>query len=116
MTADMSITAVRVAQNRVLFKLPPQLGSVPHPLAYVEWFRPLRSRDPVSGLYKVSRATRNMRRYAGVVSVVDISRNCHLSALAIGDISPSWTSDNVLELAPQFLLNHYIDIDRFSMR
>ncbi|KAJ7722129.1 hypothetical protein DFH07DRAFT_857176, partial [Mycena maculata] len=43
---------LRPAQIRVIFKLPLQFGSYPHPLAYIEWFTPLKSRpDPVSGMF-----------------------------------------------------------------
>ncbi|KAJ7877544.1 hypothetical protein B0H14DRAFT_2285187, partial [Mycena olivaceomarginata] len=32
------IQGLRVAQIRAIFCLPPQYGTCPHPLAYIEWF------------------------------------------------------------------------------
>jgi hypothetical protein len=98
----------------VLFKLPAQFGTFAHPLAYIEWFTPLRDPEPIIGMYKISRSTRNHRRNAAVVSVGDIMEDCHLSAVVRGAIDSTWTSDNVLEKATQFYLNRYIDINRFS--
>ncbi|KAJ7860957.1 hypothetical protein B0H14DRAFT_2198077, partial [Mycena olivaceomarginata] len=51
------IHGLRSAQIRTVFKLPPQFGSFPHPLAYVEWFTPLNRPDPVSGMYTTHRST-----------------------------------------------------------
>ncbi|KAI6156697.1 hypothetical protein BKA82DRAFT_3933183, partial [Pisolithus tinctorius] len=48
---------VRVAQVRVIFKLPDYFGNYPHPLVYVEWFTALHRRDPASSLYIVTRST-----------------------------------------------------------
>ncbi|KAJ7690982.1 hypothetical protein B0H17DRAFT_1179726 [Mycena rosella] len=63
------IDGLRPAQVRAIFSLPPQFGSFPHPLAYVEWFTPLNRPDPVSGMYTTHRSTASHRRRAGVVSV-----------------------------------------------
>jgi len=63
-----SISAVRIAQVRVIFKLPKHVGLYPHPLAYVEWFTSLRRRDPVSGQFVVTRSTRNHQRNVSVIS------------------------------------------------
>jgi hypothetical protein len=98
----------------VLFKLPTQFGTFPHPLAYIEWFTPLRDPEPVIGMYKISRSTRNHRRYAAVVSVGDIMEDCYLSAFCRGEIDHAWTTDNVLDLGASFYVNRYIDINRFS--
>ncbi|KAI6027998.1 hypothetical protein BKA83DRAFT_4462563 [Pisolithus microcarpus] len=97
-------SVVRIAQVRVIFKLPDHLGTHPHPLAYVEWFTALHRRDPVTGLYVVTRSTRN--RHPNVL-VVSIDR------FASGGSSMDWTSDNVLEKASSFQVNSYIDLDTF---
>ncbi|KIK24335.1 hypothetical protein PISMIDRAFT_70034, partial [Pisolithus microcarpus 441] len=52
---------MQLAQVRVVFKLPEVFGTFPHLLAYVEWFTTLQRRDPVSGLFIVTRSTRNRR-------------------------------------------------------
>ncbi|KAJ7081946.1 hypothetical protein C8R44DRAFT_905110 [Mycena epipterygia] len=60
---------LRPAQIRAIFRLPPQFGEFPHPLAYVKWFTTLNRPDPISGLYTTHRSTRLRRRNAAVVSV-----------------------------------------------
>src|ERR1700683_779913 len=108
------LLALRVAQVQVLFKLPPQFGTFPHPLVYVEWFTPLHDPEPIIGMYKISRSTHNHRRNAAVVSVSDIMEDSHLSVFVRGEIDPTWTSDNVLDVGTHFYVNRYIDINRFS--
>jgi hypothetical protein len=114
LTSLQSFTALRVAQVRVLFTLPPQLRTFPYPLAYIEWFTPLRDPEPVIGMYKISRSTRNRHRNAVVVSVGDSMEDCHLSVFCQGKIDRTWTTDNSLEMGTSFFLNRYIDINRFS--
>ncbi|KAJ7783924.1 hypothetical protein DFH07DRAFT_789665 [Mycena maculata] len=46
-----SFAGLRPPQIRVIFKLPLQFGSYPHPLAYIEW------PDPVSGMFTTHRST-----------------------------------------------------------
>ncbi|KAJ7884834.1 hypothetical protein B0H14DRAFT_3740916, partial [Mycena olivaceomarginata] len=70
------IHGLRPAQIRTVFKLPPQFGSFPHPLAYVERFTPLNRPDPVSGMYTTHRSTAAHRRRASVGSVEDLIRAC----------------------------------------
>ena len=98
----------------MLFKLPPQFGTFPHPLAYIEWFTPLRDPEPIIGMYKISQSTRNHCQNAAIVRVSDIMEDTHLSAFIQGEIDPTWTSDNVLEVGTHFYVNRYIDINRFS--
>ena len=59
-----------VARVRVIFDLPPQFGPFPHPLAYVEWFTPLRNKRPdlKVGLYQVAPSTQQWRPNAAIVS------------------------------------------------
>ncbi|KAJ7909920.1 hypothetical protein B0H13DRAFT_2233000 [Mycena leptocephala] len=75
---DPSQYSLRPAQVRVIFKLPPQFGTYPHPLAYIEWFTPLNRPDPTSGMFTTHRSTRSHRRNAAVISVEHIVRSCHL--------------------------------------
>ncbi|KAJ7073219.1 Zn-finger domain-containing protein [Mycena belliarum] len=102
------------AQVRVIFKLPPQFGSYPHPLAYVEWFTPLNRPDPISGMFTTHRSTRLHRRNAAVVSVEHIVRGCHLTAKCGSTIDRKWTSYNVLDKAAMFYVNPYILVDTFT--
>jgi hypothetical protein len=110
-----TLDGLRVGQVRVIFNLPPQFGSYPHPLAYVEWFTPLRTKDPVTGMYSISRSTRLGRRNAEVVSVTCIVRACHLVGKTGREIDHKWTTENILEEANTFWVNNYIDVDTFLL-
>ncbi|KAJ6533437.1 Zn-finger domain-containing protein [Mycena vulgaris] len=112
--SSSGIAGLRPAQVRVIFKLPPQFGTYPHPLAYIEWFTPLNKPDPISGMYTTRRSTRLHRRNAAVVSVEHIVRSCHLMAKCALTIDRKWTSSNVLDNAPMFYVNPYILVDTFT--
>ncbi|KAN0103980.1 hypothetical protein V8E52_011444, partial [Russula decolorans] len=58
---------LHAAQIRVIFTLPSQYGTFPHPLAYIEWFRPFTAIDEAVGMYKVVRSTRNRARHSAVL-------------------------------------------------
>ncbi|KAG2137633.1 uncharacterized protein EDB93DRAFT_1322465 [Suillus bovinus] len=105
--------AVRVAQVRVLFRLPRQFGVYLRPLAYVEWFTPFREPDESSGLRLISRSTRHLRRNSAVIHVDEIIRPCHLIPKMGQLVNPTWTSANVYELASEFYLNPFIDLETF---
>ncbi|KAG0696903.1 hypothetical protein DFH29DRAFT_812529 [Suillus ampliporus] len=107
--------AVRVAQVRVLFRLPRQFGVYPRPLAYIEWFTPFREPDESSGLRLISRSTRHLRRNSAVIHVDEIIRPCHLIPKMGQLVNPMWTSANVYELASEFYLNPFIDLETFCM-
>ncbi|KAJ7769423.1 hypothetical protein B0H16DRAFT_1411344 [Mycena metata] len=113
-TPSSGIKGLRPAQIRAIFKLPPQFGTFPHPLAYIEWFTPLNGPDTVSGMYTTRRSTRNHRRNAAVVSVEHLVRGCHLMGKCGLKIDAKWTSDNVLDTAPVFYVNPYILVDTFT--
>ncbi|KAJ6625726.1 hypothetical protein B0H10DRAFT_2174006 [Mycena sp. CBHHK59/15] len=108
------IAGLRPAQIRVIFNLPSQFGTFPHPLAYIEWFTPLSRPDPVSGMYTTHRSTRFHRRNAAVVSVSQLVRGCHLMGKCGLTIDRTWTSDNVLDTAAMFFVNPYIHVDTFT--
>ncbi|KAH7926125.1 hypothetical protein BV22DRAFT_1009731 [Leucogyrophana mollusca] len=104
---------LRVAQVRVIFKLPRQFGSYTQPLAYIEWFTPFRQPDPIINMYQVSRSTRQLRRNAAIVPLNALVRSCHLIPKCGLHIDQTWATDNVYERAQSFYLNAYIDIDMF---
>ena len=107
---------LRIAQVRLIFNLPSQFGSFRHPLAYIEWFTPLGRSDPNTGLYSITRSTRQGQRNAEVVSVDRIVRGCHLMARSGQTIPSSWTTDNILEQSSiQYLVNPYINVDTFTL-
>ncbi|KAI0258459.1 hypothetical protein BC834DRAFT_926511 [Gloeopeniophorella convolvens] len=107
---------LRPGRVRALFMLPPELGECPLPLAYIELFTPLRARDLDSGMLQVARSSRNRRRRAVVVRVDDIFLPCHLVPKSTSaNWSSSWDETNVLDHAPYFLLNTYIDAHSFLL-
>ncbi|KAJ7495100.1 hypothetical protein FB451DRAFT_999355, partial [Mycena latifolia] len=55
------VQGLRIAQVRAIFMLPPQYGTYPHPLAYIEWFTPFNQPDKTSGMYTVHRSSRAHR-------------------------------------------------------
>jgi hypothetical protein len=106
---------LQVAQVRVIFDLPPHFGIFPHPLAYIEWFTPLGRPDASTGIYSITRSTRQTRRNSAIVSVDNILRGCHLIARYPREVPSSWTSENILEQPIQFLFNPYINVDTFTL-
>ncbi|KAJ6562801.1 hypothetical protein DFH09DRAFT_920645 [Mycena vulgaris] len=112
--ASSGIQGLRVAQIRAIFMLPPQYGSYPHPLAYIEWFTPFNQPDRASGMYIIHRSSRAHRRNAAIVSVEHLVRTCHLMGKAGPQIGRRWTTDNVIDEAPYFYFNPYITVDTFS--
>ena len=107
---------LHVAQVRLIFNLPPQFRSFPHPLAYIEWFTLLGTSDPATGLYSITHSTCQGQRNAEVVSVDRIVRGCHLMARCGQNINSSWTTDNILEQnSVHYLVNPYINVDTFTL-
>jgi hypothetical protein len=111
----MEAVGTQVAQVRVIFTLPRQFGRYSRALAYIEWFTPFREPDPFSGLLQVSRSTRRLHRNAAVIHVDEILRPCHLIPRMGQCINPGWTSTNTYELATDFYLNTFIDLDTFCI-
>ncbi|KAF8875514.1 hypothetical protein BD779DRAFT_1613422 [Infundibulicybe gibba] len=100
------LAGLRVAQIRIIFLLPSQFGTHPHPLAYVEWFTPLGTPDPLTGMYTINRSTRHHCPNSAVISVHHI---CGASIAKKG-----WTTDTVIEKGKEFYLNPYIHVDTFT--
>ncbi|OBZ72969.1 hypothetical protein A0H81_07161 [Grifola frondosa] len=112
---QIGIVGLRPARIRVIFQLPAHLGHFPHPLLYVEWFRPLRTPDPMTGFYLTSHSTRNRSRACAIVSADQVLRGCHLIPRFGPDtVNPSWRSEHVLDEDIDFFHNHYIDFYMFE--
>ncbi|KAG1906491.1 uncharacterized protein F5891DRAFT_941482 [Suillus fuscotomentosus] len=106
---------LRLAQIHAIFKLPSQYGEFPHPLAYIEWFRPLCEPEAATRLYRVAQSTRNQQRFAAVVSVQDLLQGGHLfPRFGSGKVDVSWINSDVLELADEFYVNPYINFYLFD--
>lgn len=106
-TDGTSLKGLRVAQVRAIFQLPshyPIKSTLP--LAYIEWFTPLRNLDTITGYYHIARSMRSKRGvngpYAEIVSVDRIVRNCMLIPRKRGE-------------ANKFFLNSHIDSHSFCM-
>ncbi|KAG1866944.1 hypothetical protein C8R48DRAFT_599934 [Suillus tomentosus] len=113
--ADTLATGLRLAQICAIFKLPSHYGKFPHPLAYVEWFRPLHDPEPATNLYQLARSTRNQRRFASVISVRDLLQAAHLMPrFGSSKVDVSWINGDVLELADEFYVNPYINFHIFD--
>ncbi|KAG2150669.1 uncharacterized protein EDB93DRAFT_1083873 [Suillus bovinus] len=111
---DMALTSngiqprtLEVGQVHIIFTLPP--------LAYIEWFTPLREPDRSSGLHQLSCSTCRLHRNAAVIHVDKITRPCHLIPKMGQAVDRKWTSANVYESTSDFYLNTFIDLDTFCM-
>ncbi|KAJ7443260.1 hypothetical protein FB451DRAFT_1056990, partial [Mycena latifolia] len=106
-TAGTALQGLRIVQVRVIFQLPSTYPvKSPHPLAYIEWFTPLRTPNAVDGYYHISRSTRKNRGqdgpYAEIITVDRIARNAML-------IPEKWGQDT------RFRVNSHIDGHIFCM-
>ncbi|CDO71946.1 hypothetical protein BN946_scf184940.g93 [Trametes cinnabarina] len=116
------LEGLRPGQVRAIFRLPDWMGGS-EPLLYVNWFRPFRTPDTITGLPPTSHSTRVRRRNATVVSIRDLVRTCHLmpkfGAEDLGVVD-SWMlkdpdSDILDEPNMTFLLNRYYDFHTFYL-
>ncbi|KAE9388346.1 hypothetical protein BT96DRAFT_1074145, partial [Gymnopus androsaceus JB14] len=99
---------LHVARVRAIFNLPAELGTFPHPLAYVDWFTPLRKVDKDTLMYRVEHSERNHIRVSSIIPVTYISRSCHLVPFSGKCTNRSWTSESILDKCKSFLLNPYL--------
>ncbi|KAI0082439.1 hypothetical protein K474DRAFT_1585490 [Panus rudis PR-1116 ss-1] len=112
-----SIVGVRAARVHVIFNLPPQflpLGCAQKTLAYIEWYTPFTRLDEETGMYYVSRSTRNKQPNAMIVDIEDILGPCHLIPRCNATIDRTWSSDQILDVATHFFVNPYISVDVFT--
>lgn len=107
---------LRVAEVRVIFTLPAQFGHSSRPLAYIHWFTPLHTWNDKLGMYQLSRSTRRGGHpNAAIVFADQIVRSCHLlPKFGSGPVPRAWLKGRVLDLAPTFYLNRYIDFFAFE--
>ncbi|KAJ7508692.1 hypothetical protein B0H11DRAFT_1704018 [Mycena galericulata] len=102
-TAGTALDGLRVAQVKVIFQLPshyPVKSAVP--LAYIEWFTPLRTPNSLDGYYHLTRSTRSHRPYAEIITADRIVRSAML-------IPQKWGEDRA------FLLNSHSDGHAFCL-
>ncbi|KAJ7463128.1 hypothetical protein B0H11DRAFT_2159912 [Mycena galericulata] len=97
-----------VARIRVIFRLPEDHGNYPEPLAYVDWYKPLKTPVPDIGMHEISLSSRNHRQNSSIIPISHIFRSCHLIPVFGRAINPTWTSDHVLDQCKLFYLNPYL--------
>ncbi|KAF9016925.1 hypothetical protein BDZ89DRAFT_903167, partial [Hymenopellis radicata] len=97
-TRGTALEGLRVAHVRVLFELPAVYCldvSLDRPLAYIEWLTPFATPDATSGLYSLTRSSRNRGPYGEIIYADRIVRNCHMQP-KYGKTKPlAWTTENV---------------------
>jgi hypothetical protein len=114
----MWLSGYRVAQVRVVFRLPQKALDFlfrdgvdqPKHLAYVEWFSEFRHNPEANHLlYKISRSLKDGRRVASVIPVADIDRTVVLFP-QFGPVVPrEWSSENILDKCSTFYVNPFTD-------
>jgi len=112
-----SYTGTRIGRVRVIFKLPDTVNAgvgwqdaptywPKTPLAYVEWYRPLRQQpDATTGMFVIKKTS--TPTYS-VIPIASIRQSCML----IPKFDPGWgrlgwKKENVLDLASLFYLNNW---------
>lgn len=108
-TGNTPWKGLRVARVHVIFKLPAHCPLViDEPLAYVEWFTPLRQPNNVTGMHHISQSTRRKNGidgpYAEIISISRIVRSASVVPILHG------TSALTRSI---FMVNPYIDKHSF---
>ncbi|KAF8218446.1 hypothetical protein L208DRAFT_1351360, partial [Tricholoma matsutake] len=76
-----------------------------YPLAFVDWFKPLRDPGLITGMHNVSLSSQGRGQQASIISFSEIERTCHLSPHFGHTVNTSWESETVLNLVASFHLN-----------
>jgi hypothetical protein len=117
---ETGVEGTRIGRTRVIFKLPSQLDSgiglidspaswPKDPLAYIEWYKPLRSEpDKTTGMYVVGKTT-GPTKQCSIIKVSAIRQSCMLIPKFDNNVDwkSSWTTENVLDEATSFYLNNW---------
>jgi hypothetical protein len=112
-----TVLGVRVVQVRIIFTLPHQfqVGMYSQVLAYVKWFTPLWEPDLSSSLCQVSHLAHQLHQNAAVIHIDEVIHLCHLIPKMEPSVDPGWTSANIYEMANDFYLNTFIDLETFCI-
>lgn len=100
----------------MIFTLPEHLqhSRLSNNLAYVEWFTPFRAPHSDSGLFPITRASRNNEPVSEIIPLNSIVSSCHLIPRFGTNYHPAkWETDNVLEKCKSFFVNKYLNIQTF---
>ncbi|KAJ7509194.1 hypothetical protein B0H11DRAFT_1682993, partial [Mycena galericulata] len=60
------------------------------PLAYVDWYKPLKTPVPDLGMHEISLSSRNHRQNSSIIPISHIFRSCHLIPIFGRAIDPTW--------------------------
>jgi hypothetical protein len=107
-TDDTPWKGLRVARVHAIFQLPSHCPlTTDEPLAYIEWFTPLRLPDPITGYHHISASTRRQRGingpYAEIININRIVRSVMLVPISSGSSHPV------------FMVNSHVDSHSFCM-
>jgi hypothetical protein len=109
-------TGLRAARIKIIFTLPSHLGQCSGPLVYVDWFRPFRTRDSKSHMFKLQWSTVRHQHTSSIIFASQIVQDCHLIPL-VGQ-SSTWpdglSSETALDCCTEFLFNHYLNPSLFA--
>ncbi|KAI9457171.1 hypothetical protein HD554DRAFT_2207236 [Boletus coccyginus] len=104
-----------MAEVHIFFMLPLHLGTYPHPLIYVHWFKPMWTYDNNFNMFHLSHSTRQWLSNAEVIPVDRIVQQCHLiPSFPYRTVNPQWIQGHSLVEAQHFYLNKYIDHRTFE--
>ena len=104
-----------IAHVHLIFHLPDDVGSFKYPLAFVNWFKPLRDPGLVTGMYNVLLSSQGGGQQASIILFSEIECTCHLSPHFGHAVDPTWEFDTVLDLAASFHLNLYLRHHNFFL-
>jgi hypothetical protein len=118
MNLNDTIPGTRIGRVRVIFTLPTvldnALGPSPlswtkAPLAYIEWYTtPKTTPEPNHNMYSIRKLYRSDNTQAGsIIPLTSIRQSCMLFPVFSKETDMTWTTDNVLDLCPSFLVNNW---------
>ncbi|KAN0091453.1 hypothetical protein V8E55_005019 [Tylopilus felleus] len=110
-----ALQGLRVAEVRVIFRLPPHLGLYPHLLAYVHLFKLLCTFDDNVRMFYVGHSTCHRIPNVVVVPITSIVQPCHLvPRFPSGTLDSHWLHGGSTTAADTFFLNRYINLQTFE--
>ncbi|OSX66647.1 hypothetical protein POSPLADRAFT_1133402 [Postia placenta MAD-698-R-SB12] len=104
-------------EGQSIFCIPETYGrfASKHPLAYVEWFTPLQTICPDTGMFKISPSTRRHRHRTAIIPITQIARSCHLIPHWGHVMDRTWASADILDKCSSFYVNPYLHHDDFLL-
>jgi hypothetical protein len=107
-TDSILVPGHRLAQVRLIFRLPEEYGLFTEPLLYVHWFKPLRPAVEPLGMHHVSFSSHNHRQRASIIPASHVIRSVHLIPNFGRAVDWTWSSDTIFDNSASFYLNPYL--------